>query len=44
LDQPGREALFERVRTIFMVEDVESWKGALVSATARKVRVKRAVP
>lgn len=41
LEQPGREALFERVRTIFTIEDVESWRGALVSASARKVRVKR---
>jgi predicted nuclease of predicted toxin-antitoxin system len=40
-DQPGREASFERVRTIFTIEDVESWKGALVSVSARKVRVKQ---
>jgi predicted nuclease of predicted toxin-antitoxin system len=43
LNQPGREALFERVSSLFAFEDVESWKGALVSATARKVRVKRDV-
>ena len=42
LAQPGREALFERVSALFAFEDVESWKGALVSATERKVRVKRA--
>lgn len=42
LNQPGREALFDRVSSLFAFEDVESWKGALVSATARKVRVKRA--
>jgi predicted nuclease of predicted toxin-antitoxin system len=41
LNQPGREALFDRVSSLFAFEDVESWKGALVSATARKVRVKR---
>jgi hypothetical protein len=34
--------LFDRVSSLFAFEDVESWKGALVSATTRKVRVKRA--
>lgn len=42
LAQPGREALFERVSALFAFENVESWKGALVSATERKVRVRRA--
>lgn len=42
LHQPGREALFERISALFAFEDVESWTGALVSATERKVRVKRA--
>jgi predicted nuclease of predicted toxin-antitoxin system len=43
LGQPGREALFERISTLFRTEDVESWKGCIVTATVRKVRVKRAL-
>ena len=41
LPQPGRTALFERVSTIFRTEAVDSWNGCIVSATPRKVRVKR---
>lgn len=44
LPQPGRAALFERVGTLFRTEDVESWSGCMVTATSRKVRVKRAEP
>ena len=43
LPQPGRSALFERVATLFRTEDVESWKGCMVTATPRKVRVRRPV-
>jgi predicted nuclease of predicted toxin-antitoxin system len=42
LPQPGRSALVERVSTLFRTEAVEAWKGCIVSATPRKVRVKRA--
>jgi hypothetical protein len=42
LPQPGRSALVERVSTLFRTEAVESWTGCIVSATPRKVRVKRA--
>lgn len=38
---PGRLALFERVSAVFRTEDVESWKGCIVTATPRKVRVRR---
>ena len=41
LPQPGRTALSERVVTLFRGEDVDSWAGCLVTATLRKVRVKR---
>lgn len=41
LPQPGRTALFERVAMLFQVEDVESWGGCMVTATPRKVRVRR---
>jgi len=43
LPQPGRTALAERVATLFSGEDVDSWAGCLVTATLRKVRVKRPV-
>ena len=41
LPQPGRMALFERISTLFEVEDVESWGGCLVTATPHKVRIRR---
>ena len=41
LPQPGGTALFERISTLFEVEDVESWGGCLVTATPHKVRVRR---
>ena len=44
LPDPGRNALFDRVAALFSDEDVESWHGCLVTATPRKVRVRRADP
>jgi predicted nuclease of predicted toxin-antitoxin system len=44
LRQPGREALFSRVSLLFRTEDVESWTGCIVTATAHKVRVRRPAP
>jgi predicted nuclease of predicted toxin-antitoxin system len=41
LAQPSRESLLERVSALFRTEDVESWKGCVVTATPHKVRVKR---
>lgn len=41
LGQPGRDALVDRVALLFANESVESWKGCLVVATDRKVRVQR---
>jgi len=41
LPQPGRMALFDRVTALFRTEDVEEWKACIVTATPRKVRVKR---
>ena len=41
LPQPGRIALFDRIATLFRLEDIESWTGCIVTATSRKVRVKR---
>lgn len=44
LPQPGRLALFEKIATLFQVEDVESWGGCMVTATPHKVRVRRPAP
>jgi predicted nuclease of predicted toxin-antitoxin system len=44
LPQPGRAALFDRISTLFRSEDVESWSRCIVTATSRKVRVKRPAP
>jgi predicted nuclease of predicted toxin-antitoxin system len=41
LPQPSRTALFDRVSMLFRTEAVDSWRGCIVSATPRKVRVKR---
>jgi predicted nuclease of predicted toxin-antitoxin system len=41
IPQPGREALFNRVTTLFQTEDLEKWQGCIVTATAHKVRVRR---
>jgi predicted nuclease of predicted toxin-antitoxin system len=43
LSQPGRDALFERVVTVFRTENVEDWRGCLVVVTDRKVRVRRSI-
>jgi predicted nuclease of predicted toxin-antitoxin system len=39
LKSPGRNALFAKVRTVFVTEDVESWRGRLVVVSGTKVRV-----
>ena len=41
LTRPGRNALFERVSTVFQTEKVEVWTGSLVVATEQKIRVRR---
>lgn len=41
LPQPGRTALLDRIATLFREEDVETWVGCMVTATPRKVRVRR---
>lgn len=43
LPQPGRIALQERVASLFRTEGVDTWSGCLVTATPRKVRVRRPV-
>ena len=41
LTRPGRNALFERVSTVFQTEKVEDWSGCLVVATEQKIRIRR---
>jgi len=41
LTRPGRNALFERVSTVFQTEKVDHWTGCLVVATEQKIRVRR---
>jgi hypothetical protein len=41
LARPGRDDLVERISMLFATEPVETWRGCLVVATDRKVRVKR---
>ena len=41
LARPGRNALFERIVSVFQTENVEDWKECLVVVTDRKIRVRR---
>lgn len=41
LRNPGREALFQRIRQVFEQEDVESWKQCFVVVSDLKIRVQR---
>ena len=44
LSRPGRNALVERVLTVFQTERVEDWTGCLVVATEQKIRIRRPEP
>lgn len=37
---PGRQALFDFILSLFEKEDVESWRGCLVVATDKKIRIR----
>jgi len=37
---PGRSAPFRRIKSLFEVEDVESWEGCLVVVTEHKIRIR----
>ena len=41
LREPGRQALTERIRSIFQSEDVDNWRACFVVATERKIRIRR---
>jgi predicted nuclease of predicted toxin-antitoxin system len=43
LPQPGRAALFARIAALFRTETVETWPRCIVTATPRKVRVRRPI-
>ena len=43
LPQPGRIALQERIASLFRTEAVETWSRCLVTATSKKVRVRRPI-
>ena len=40
LRDPGRTAIFECIRRLYINEDVASWKGCFVVVTERKVRIR----
>ena len=40
LRNPGRNALVERIQTLFQTEHVERWEGCFVVATEHKLRVR----
>ncbi len=40
LRNPGRNALVERIKSIFQTEDVTCWKGCLVVVTEIKIRLR----
>ena len=44
LARPGRNALLERISTVFQTEKVEDWTGCLVVATEQKIRIRRPEP
>jgi predicted nuclease of predicted toxin-antitoxin system len=44
LARPGRNALFERIVSVFQTENVDEWKECLVVVTDRKIRVRRPPP
>ena len=43
LPQPGRTALRQRIMALFQSEEVESSAGCIVTATSRKVRIKKPI-
>lgn len=42
LEHPSRQELIEHVKRILQTEDIEAWRGCVVVATERKIRVRRA--
>lgn len=41
LRAPGRSALLRRVRSLFETENVSRWRGCVIVATDRKIRLRR---
>jgi predicted nuclease of predicted toxin-antitoxin system len=42
LEHPSRRSLIECVERVVQTEDIETWKGCIVVATERKIRIRRA--
>ena len=40
LRDPGRNALLNRIQTIFQIEEIECWQGCFVVVTDHKIRVR----
>jgi len=40
LFNPGRDALLQRIQTIFQTEHVDNWQGCFVVATEHKLRIR----
>lgn len=40
LRDPGRNALLNRIQTIFQIEEVDHWQGCFVVVTDHKIRVR----
>ncbi len=40
LRDPGRNALLNRIQTIFQIEEVDRWQGCFVVVTDHKIRVR----
>jgi len=40
LRNPGRNALLDRIETIFKTEEIERWRGCFVVVTEHKIRVR----
>ncbi len=44
LKEPGRDALYQRLRLVVETEDIEGWQGCHVVVSDRKTRVRRPGP
>lgn len=44
LKEPGREALYQRLRLVVETEGLEEWQGCHVVVSDRKIRVRRPAP
>jgi predicted nuclease of predicted toxin-antitoxin system len=38
----GRQAILDRINSIFQTESIDSWQGCFIIATERKIRIRKA--